>query len=342
MKPLRIGFIGTGWVNSVHAKALRKLPGIEFAALCNHHLAKAEKFNAEHCGGAARCFDDWREMLDSVPLDAVYIAIPPGAHNGETEYAAAKGIHLMLEKPIALSMDRAESIGDAVRKAGIKCQIGHHMRHATPVIRLKQMIDDGSAGRPLFMQGRFFTNGLFPKWWRDPNLGGGQLVEQSIHIYDLARHFFGEPDKVTAFADNLNHRRFEDYQVDDVSAATVRFRNGGLASLCASNCAAPNAGSILYTVHCQNVAVEFRGFDDATFLIHGNKTSEEINRGEGVVRHEEVKSEKNVYDELSANFIGAIRDDVPLRSSIDDGVNSLRLVLAAAESARQNGAPQQL
>lgn len=342
MQPLRIAFIGTGWINSVHAKALKKLPGIEIVALHNHHLAKAEKFNTDHAGGGAKCFDNWKAMFDSVKLDAVYVAIPPGAHDGSSEYAASKGLHLMLEKPIALTNERAESIAAAVRKAGVKCQIGHHMRHATPVIKLKQMIDDGSAGRPLFMQGRFFTNGLFPKWWRDPNLGGGQLVEQSIHIYDLARHFFGEADAIAAFADNLNHHRFDDYKVDDVSSSTIRFKNGGIASLCASNCAAPNAGSITFTVQCQNVAVDFRGFDDATFLIHGNKVSDEINRGEGVVKHEEVKSEKNVYDELSANFISAIREGTPLRSGIDDGVNSLRLVLAAATSAKQNGAAQRL
>ncbi len=342
MQPLRIGMIGTGWINSTHAKSLNKIPGIEIAGLYNHHLAKAVKFNVDHAGGGAKCFDDWKAMLDTVPLDAVYVAIPPGAHDGESEYAAAKGLHLMLEKPIALTNDRAESIGAAVRKAGVQCQIGHHMRHSAAVIKLKQMIDDGSAGNALFMQGRFFTNGLFPKWWRDPKLGGGQLIEQSIHIYDLARHFFGEAQTITAFADNLNHQRFDDYKVDDVSAATVRFKNGGIASLCASNCAAPNDGSITFTVQCQNVAVDFRGFDDATFHIHNNKTSEEIGRGEGKVERVDVKSDKNVYDELSANFVNAIRDGTPLRSGIDDGVNSLRLVLAAATSAKQNGAPQSL
>ncbi len=338
MKTLRIGFIGTGWVADVHACSLAKLPGIEIAALYNHHLAKARAFNEKHAGGKAAVFDDWEAMLAAQPLDAIYVGLPPGAHNGQTEAAAERGIHLMLEKPIALTVERAESIAQAVRKAGVKCQIGHHMRHTAPVRKLKEMITDGTAGRPLLMQGRFVVNGLFPLWWRSRTMGGGQLVEQAIHTYDLARHFLGEADVVTAFADQLFHDRFPEYEVDDVSASTIRFENGSLASLCAANCYEPHNGATNLTVLCENVCVEFKDPDEAVFAFHGGKKSEEIRKED--VKHETVKSTASAYDELSANFIGALRDGTPLRSGIDDGVNSLRLVLAAARSAQSGGAPQ--
>lgn len=334
MRELKIGMIGTGWINSVHARSLAKLPGVAVTALYNHRSPKADAFNATHFCGRAAVYDDWRRMLETETLDAVYVALPPGANCGQAELAAERGCHLMLEKPIALTNERATSIAAAVDKAGVLCQIGHHMRHSAPVIKLKQMIEDGSAGRPLLMQGRFFTNGLFPTWWRDPALGGGQLIEQAIHIYDLARHFLGEPRVVMALADNLNHGRFADYRVDDVSAATIGFRNGAIASLCASNCTEPKGGSIAFSVHCQNVAVEFKSPDDATFIFHGGKKSEEVTDPPA---REHVVSNTNVYDELSANFIGAIRGQTTLRSGIADGVNGLRLVLAAAASARASG-----
>jgi len=337
MENLRIGFIGTGWVADVHANSLAKLPGITIAALYNHHLAKAQAFNQKHSAGNAACYDDWRRMLETEKLDAVYVGLPPGAHTGQSELAADRGCHLMLEKPIALTLDRAQSIAAAVRKAGVKCQIGHHMRHATPVQKLKQMLNDGSAGRPLLMTGRFFVNGLFPAWWRDPNMGGGQLVEQAIHTYDLARHFFGEADLVTAFADQLFHHRFADYRVDDVSASTIRFKNGAIASIQAANCYEPHNGSQALTVLCQNVTVEFKNATEADFAYHGGKKSEEIQKTD--VTRETVKTEFNVYDEVSANFVGAIREGTPLRSSIDDGVNSLALVLAASASAKSSGRP---
>jgi predicted dehydrogenase len=340
MQNLRIGFIGTGWVADVHARSLAKLPDITLAAMYNHNLPKAEAFNQKHAGGKAKCYDDWRRMLETEKLDAVYVGLPPGAHVGQTELAAERGCHLMLEKPIALTLDRAQSIAAAVRRAGVKCQIGHHMRHAMPVRKLKQLLTDGSAGRPLLMTGRFFTNALFPAWWRDPNMGGGQLVEQAIHIYDLARHFFGEPETITAFADNLFHQRFPDYRVDDVSAATIRFQNGAIASILAANCYTPHGGSQAMTVLCENVTVEFKSPNEASFAFHGGKKSEEISKD--AVRHEEIKTDFNVYDELSANFLAAIRDNAPLRSSIDDGVNSLRLVLGASASAKTAGQPVRL
>jgi predicted dehydrogenase len=337
MQELRIGFIGTGWVAGVHARSLEKIPGITIAALYNHHLAKAQAFSQKYVGGRGICYDDWRRMLTTEKLDVVYVGLPPGAHAGQSEFAAERGCHLMLEKPIALTLDRARSIAEAVRKAGVKCQIGHQLRHSAPVQKLKAMLVDASAGRPLLMAGRFLTNGLFPAWWRDPDMGGGQLVEQAIHIYDLARHFFGEVEAVTAFADNLSHQRFADYRVDDVSASTVRFKNGAIASILAANCYEPHRDSLTMTVLCQNVTVEFKDPNEATFAFHAGMKSEEIRKED--VRHETTKTDFNLYDELSANFIGAIREDRPLRSSIDDGVNSLALVLAAAASAKAHGQP---
>ncbi|HEX8322441.1 MAG TPA: Gfo/Idh/MocA family oxidoreductase [Tepidisphaeraceae bacterium] len=342
MKTIRIGFLGTGWIASVYAKALASMPDVRITALCNHHVEKAEAFNAKYTQGTAKCYADFGTMLGQSAIDALFVCVPPGAHTGQAEAAATAGIHLMLEKPIALSNARAASIAAAVRAANVKCQIGHHMRHSTPARKLKQMLTDGSAGRPLMMQGRFFVNALFPKWWRDPNMGGGQLIEQSIHLYDLARYFLGPADVITAFADKLAHQRFSDYRVDDVSASTIRFRNGAIASLCAANCAEPKSGSVNFTVLCENVIATFQDPDHATFVHHGGRVSEEFTEADGPVPREDVASSSNSYDELVSNFIDAIRNDAPLRSGIDDGVEGLRLVLAAAESSRQGGAPQAL
>jgi predicted dehydrogenase len=135
MKALRVGFLGTGWIAATYAKALAQLPGVRIAALCNHHLEKAQAFNARHVGGQARCYAEFGRMLEAEELDALYVCLPPGAHEGQAEAAAARGIHLMLEKPIALNLERAESIGQAVKKAGVKCQIGHHWRHLAPARR---------------------------------------------------------------------------------------------------------------------------------------------------------------------------------------------------------------
>lgn len=333
---MKVGFLGTGWIASTYAKALATMPGVEIVALCNRHLDKANRFNAEHVGGKARCYDRFDLMLEREPLDALWICMPPGAHGGEAEAAARKGIHLFLEKPIALTMERAESIRSAVRETGVKVQIGHHMRHTPGAIRLKQMLTDGSAGKPVFMQGRFFTNALFPTWWRDPNMGGGQLVEQSIHLYDLARYFFGEPASASGYADNRVHQRIADYRVDDVSASTIRFNNGAIANLCAANVWEPKSGSVEFVVMCEKVLAKFSAPDDAELVYHNGLKSEEVDRDKVEVRRERFKAGGH-YAEMCRDFVEAIRTGVSPRSGIDDGVESLRLVLGIAESSRRGG-----
>lgn len=342
MATIKVGFLGSGWVAGIHAQALNKLEGVEIAAVCNPHVEKAQALSDKFAGGRAASYGNFSQMLSNQAFDALYVCLPPGVHNGETEAAAAKGIHIFLEKPIALNLNRATSMYNAITKAGVKCQIGHHMRHTGPSIKLKQMIADGSAGKPLMLQGRFFTNALYPAWWRDPQRGGGQLVEQSIHIYDIARYFLGEAQIAAGFRDNLVHQRIADYKVDDVSASVVRFQNGGLASICAANCADPTAGSITFTMICEKVYAHFRTIDDATFVYHGGKSSEEIGRGEGKATSEEVKSSGSCYDEINRNFIAALRGKEQLRSSITDGVESLRVVLAVAQSSENGGQPQLL
>lgn len=342
MQELQVGFLGAGWIAQQHAKAVHTVPGAKVAAICNRHVERARDLNDKHLAGAARCYSDFAAMLDSEKLDVLYVCLPPGAHNGEVEAAANRGIHLALEKPIALTMEGAGSMAAAIKKAGVKCQIGFNMRHYAPVRELKRMLDDGSAGRPLMMHGRFFLNGTFPGWWRDPAMGGGQLIEQAIHLYDMARHLLGEPRTVTAFVDNLAHRRFPDYRVDDVSAAMIRFRNGAIADICACNFAEPAAGFCDFTVMCEKVMVVFRSGEDATFIDHGGKMPHELKPDEIPVPHREIKSTVNKYELQAKDFVAAIRENEPLRSTIDDGVESLRLVLAAAKSASLEGAPQSL
>lgn len=334
--PFRIGFIGAGWINSIYAQSLQKLPDLELAAVYNHRLPRAAEFSEKFCRGSAFPTDDLSTFLDT-PLDIAFIALPPGAHEGQAEAAAQRGLHLMLEKPIALNLDRARSIALAVKKAGVLCQIGHHMRHTEPAKKLKAAIADGSAGKPLFLQARFFANGLFPAWWRSRTLGGGQLIEQSIHLYDLARHYFGEPDTVSAFAGNLAHGRFSDYDVDDASAASIRFRSGALASICATNFAETQTGGASFTVLCENLTAEFHSPSSATFSTFKGKPEERP----GAQPHRETFTDPaSPYDRLTSDFIASVRGHAPLVSTVDDGVNSLALVLAASRSAQSGGAPQ--
>jgi len=149
------------------------------------------------------------------------------------------------------------------------------------------MLVDGRAGRPVLMQAGSLPTPV-PEMVARPDAGRRAIDRAGDPHYDLARYFFGDARAVTSFVDNLVHLKYDDYKVDDVSASTIQFKNGAIASICASNCADPQAGSVTFTVLCEKVMAEFRTPDDATFSHHGGKPGEQW-AGEKVTR-EEVKS----------------------------------------------------
>jgi predicted dehydrogenase len=342
MKEISIGFLGAGGIAGQHIRSLSRLSGVRVVGICDHNLAKAESLNSQQLSGTAKCYPGFSQMLAEAPMDALYVCIPPGANRGEVEAAAGKGIHLLLEKPMALDLVRAQSIARAVHDAGVKCQLGYHMRHTEPARRLKTMLEDGSAGRPLLMRAHWLCSALHGEWWQDPNMGGGHLIEQVIHLYDLARYFLGDAATVTGFVANLGKHRFPDYRVDDTSAATIRFKSGAIARLCASNSADPWDPSVGATVVCEKILVQFKTPEDALFLHHHGMVAEEAWKPNAQRRCDDVKSLSSPRDEINRNFIASLRENEALRSSIDDGLETLRLVLSVAKSSAAGGAPQQL
>ena len=198
---MKIGFIGSGFMSGMHADSFAKLPETEIVAVCgsgksNGAASFAEKFNC-------KVFSDYKEMFDTVEMDAVVIAIPPSAHCGQAEYAAEKGIHIFFEKPLALDINRAKSMQKAVNDNGVISMVGYHMRFGGAVQKLKNMIEDGSVGKVTMIDATYRANSLHSEWWRDVTKSGGQVFEQAIHLYDMAVNFLGEPVSLSAYLNNI-------------------------------------------------------------------------------------------------------------------------------------------
>lgn len=151
MKRVKVGVLGAGSMGEVHVKNLIQIPGAEIKAICDVSRPRAEALS-RLC--KAKVYTDFNEMLEKEELEVLYILLPPFAQNGQFEQAAEKGIHIFIEKPIAIASDRGKSMVDAARKAKIKSHVGFHMRYGTAIQKLKEMIDDGSAGRPVLFNGR--------------------------------------------------------------------------------------------------------------------------------------------------------------------------------------------
>lgn len=323
---LRIGLIGCGRIANAHIQVLSNMREVQLVSFCDIVEDKAREFNIKYAKGNATVYADFTKMLEREKLDAVYVCLPPFAHSNEVELAAEKGVHVFIEKPIALNMEKARSMVDAARKHGIKTQVGFQLRFGAAVERFKTMVEQGEAGPVGLFLAKYYCNSLHSPWWRDRSKSGGQVVEQIIHLYDLSRFLVGEPKSVYCKMDNLFHRDVEGYTVEDVSASVLRFKNGGLGVISATNFAIPNKWLYELNIVSKNLTVFFNDANNAVFTVTSKTWEEQVT----------VNSRKNLSEDVSLDFLNAIKRDGSTRIPIEEGARSLNLVLSARRSAEEN------
>ena len=330
-QPLRTAILGCGGFANRHAHTLQLLKDdFEMVAFCNRTIEKAAAFSQKYTNGQAPVFADHHNMFGQIPLDVVVISLPPYAHSDQVEIAASLGVHVFIEKPIALTSEQGWRMVNAAEKAGIVTQVGFMFRFGEAIEHLKEMIDSGAAGQVGLMSARYFCNSLHSPWWRKRDLSGGQLVEQVIHMVDLMRFLMG--DAVTAYSrqQNIFHQEIVDYTVEDVSAAIFGFPKGGVGVIYATNGAIPNRWINDYRVVSNNLTVEFTDANHATF--HYTAQSDR--------QPEVIASDRDFYLSEMQDFLAAIRTGQTARTSLREGAKSLDLALAATRSAQIGGEVQ--
>lgn len=333
---VRIAFLGTGGIARQHAARLNTLGGNEIVAACAATPAEAEAF-ASQVAPEAKVHADFDSMLAEGGFEALYVCLPPFAHVGQEEAAAARGVHLFLEKPIALTLDRAHSIVDAAERAGVVTQVGFHMRFSGPVRRLHELVQTGEAGVPMLYSADYLCNAMHAPWWTDESKSGGQLVEQAIHLFDMACHLFGEPAGASAVMAKLGRPDVPSYTVEDTSATTVRMRSGAVASIRASNGAVPKEWRNPWRVVFQNVTAELAPDGSATVWHTRGLGAEHYWSSGEEVQVEHVPAGPDAYLEQSRHFLQAVASGRPTMTPARQGLERLKLVLAAKRSAAEGG-----
>jgi UDP-N-acetyl-2-amino-2-deoxyglucuronate dehydrogenase len=325
MKRLRTAILGCGGFANRHAQNLIALPDdIELIAFCDHHVWNAHEFSEKYSDGKGTVFTDPQQMFEKADLDLVVICLPPFAHTNEVELAAKHGIHILIEKPIALSSEHAWRMVEAVERAGVKTQVGFMFRFGVASERLKELIVSGETGPVGLMSARYFCNSLHASWWRDRSKSGGQLVEQVIHMVDLMRYLMGEPVSVYSRQENLFHRDVPDYTVEDVSATVFGFPNGGMGVIYATNGAIPGKWINDYRLVSQKLTAEFTNANNAMFHF----------TAETPVRTETIASDRNIHLAELQDLLSAIRTNGETRTPMREGAKSLDMALAATRSAQ--------
>ena len=231
MNPIRLAFIGCGGVANGHVGRIEQIPEAEIVALCDTSPDSIKRMKERHPSVAKLpVYEDWREMLDAVEVDAVEIHTPHTLHYEQIMESLDRGLHVLTEKPMVCMTERAKNVAAKVKETGLKLQVSYQ-RHFEPQYRfIRDYIAAGKLGDVHFvsaLQGQEWKKAVKGTWRQDPKLsGGGQLNDSGSHLIDILLWTTGlAAESVQAIVDNRGTL------VDINSSLAVRFTNGAQASI---------------------------------------------------------------------------------------------------------------
>jgi len=234
LKAVNVGIIGTGGIGRGHARGYRSIPGkAVIAAVADIEASRAEKAAREW--GASAWFEDYRKLLRQGDVDAVDICTPHNLHAGMAVDAAEAGKHVLVEKPMALTMKDCDAIMRAARKAGVKLMVGHEQVFCPAHVHARRFIDQGYLGKLVLIKAQLTSGGATDRpredWgWRGvlETMGGGVLIDSGVHrVYTLLYLAASQAETVFAYTE----RQALPIEGEDVAVAMVRFKNRAIGLL---------------------------------------------------------------------------------------------------------------
>ena len=249
--------IGCGRVAHYHARALVRLDGAELVGVCDIIPERADEFSRLYGGEAVY---DYHQLLDRDDVDVVCIATPSGDHPGIGVDAARAGKHVVVEKPIGLTLTEIDALIEACDDNEVKLCAVHQNRFNPPIRKLRRALEEGRFGKlsHAAMAVRWNRNQDYyeqAKWRGTWLQDGGALMNQSIHGIDLLRWMMGEPENLGAFTAT----QFRAIEGEDVGVAAIRFRSGALGIIEASNNVYPSNWEETLTIFGESGSVSIGG-----------------------------------------------------------------------------------
>lgn len=317
---LRVAVIGVGAMGRNHARIYADLPGVELVGVVD---ASAEIAHAVALRSGCKAYTDYRVLLDEQRPDAVTVAVPTVYHLDVASAVIEQGVHLLIEKPIAFSVEEGQQIIRAAESMGVRLAIGHVERFNPAVIALKECLARGDLGRIFQLDAR--RQGPFPARVNDV----GVVIDLAVHDLDIIRYVSGA-EIVRVFAET--ERRIHSTHEDMVNAL-VRLDNGAVGSLTINWLTPTKIRELCVTGERGMFRVDYLTQDLYFFenAIVGDSGWETLRHLRGVnegrmIRHV-VNKKEPLRAELEA-FVAAVRDAAPIAVSGADGLCALQLAQA--------------
>ena len=227
MKKVKVGIVGGGWFGNFHLDNLLTMQEVEVVAFASTHLNKLASTMSKIPN--AHFYTSHTELMDSEKeLDAIIVCVPPDSHDGVEQMAAQRNVHLYMEKPLEVSLERVNENASTIKNSNIITSVGYQTRYNPICDKIKKTIGTQQVGSVVAN-----WYGIMPltPWWRIKERSGGQLHEQVTHIIDLLRFFFGNVESVYSQGRKGLIRNVPHYDLEDTSTSIYTFESGLIASI---------------------------------------------------------------------------------------------------------------
>jgi predicted dehydrogenase len=331
---LKIGIVGIGTIAGIHAQALQESENLELFSVYSRGEENARNLGEKHNVG---WHTDWEAFISDPELDAVSICTPSGNHLDYGELAASAGKHVIVEKPIEVTLERANRLICVCREAGVALAVIYQSRFVPEIRALKKELDDLVIGNLVMGDARI-------KWYRGQDYydsgawrgayvldGGGVLINQAIHTIDLLQWFMGDVESICGYTGTMTHERLE---VEDNGVAVIRFKSGAIGVIQGSTSIKP-AQARCIEMHGENGTIIVDG-DDVKVLRAGADKSEPEKKGTASGASSPLAGFSPDPHRFQFEAIAdAVREGREPPVSGKDSLKSLAIVLAIYESSRR-------
>jgi UDP-N-acetyl-2-amino-2-deoxyglucuronate dehydrogenase len=336
---IHVGLIGGGNISETHARAARAIPGVRIAAVYGTNAQKVDRLARGH---DAKPYHDFDAFLAHRPMNLVMIGTPSGCHAAEGIAAAKRGLHVLTEKPIDITTQRADALIETAKQAEVKLGVFFQDRTKPDIQLLKRWVDHGVVGKPVLIDARV-------KWYRPPEYyadsqwrgvlaldGGGALMNQGVHTVDVLLWLFGDPIRVQARVATALHS----IEAEDTAVAIMEFPGGALCTLLATTAAYPgyprrievtgSQGTVVLE-HDRIVAADLRGAPSGLLTNSVGDTNQSASSA--------VVSDVSGHKAVLEDFLRAIVQDTTPMCDGKEGRRSVAVVEQIYRAARAAASP---
>jgi predicted dehydrogenase len=321
---MKIAFTGAGYIYNIHAQAAAVQEDVELLAIVDRLPDKAQALSQKY--GIKNYFENVEQMLKEVHVDALVVGTPNYLHAPQTIAALEAGVHVMVEKPMAMNASEAFQMNEASKRSGALLMVAHCWRFDPEVIWLREQAQLGHLGKIIRTKGYGVHTLWGPSGWFTEKryAGGGAMADMGVHAIDTTRFLLGDPQPISVYAKIGTF--YNKYDVDDTGVIIVNWEGGTVSYL----------ESGWWQPHCDGPEASAQLYGDKAFgqLFPTYTSDHNVKNDPGFTHPRKEHCPQSLYDRQMAYFLQCIHEHCQPSPGGEHGWINMKIVDAAYQSAQ--------